>query len=118
MYGLPPDADLSFLVGAALLQVCIGENEVILNLDLDISIMVSSVVQVVSPDGAAEQHDQPAVIGVSILGLVGKTITDAHGDESGTTALRWENGQVIRILDSWKEYESYTIRHGETVLVV
>ncbi len=42
MYGLRSDLDLSFLVGPTLLQVCIGENEVVLRFDGNISITIES----------------------------------------------------------------------------
>ena len=42
MYGLPLDTDLRFLVGSVLTQVCIGENEVLLNFEPETSIMVAA----------------------------------------------------------------------------
>jgi hypothetical protein len=40
MYRLPRETDLSFLLGAELLQVCVGMNEVILHFDREIRITV------------------------------------------------------------------------------
>ena len=118
MHGLPPDVDLSFFAGCQLLQVCVGENEVILNLHADISIMIASTVRVVHPGGETDTADRSTDIGPAVLILLGKEICEASGSPDGTLRLVWSDGSALEILDSWKEFESYTVRHGDTLIVV
>lgn len=118
MNGLPTDADLSFLEGATLLQVCVGENEVILNLDPDISIMVASVIRMTTGDGVALELADAPESGRSMLALLGHGVAAVAHDPDGTLRRTWDGGEVTELLDSWKEFESYTIRHGDTLLVV
>jgi len=32
--------------------------------------------------------------------------------------LTWSDGTLFRILNSWEQYETYTISHGQEVFVV
>ena len=118
MYGLPVDTDLSFLAGATLLQVCVGENEVILNLNSSSSVMIASSVCFLQPDGTLSTLDNAPRLGQAVLPLLGQHVTSVSVVAPGTLRLMWSSGQVTEILDSWREYESYTITHGDRVLVV
>lgn len=118
MYGLPADTDLSFFLGASLLQVCVGENEVIANLYSDISVMIASTVRVTRDDGKAEIFDDARAIGPALLPLLGREIQQATGTPDGTLRLTWDDGTTVEILDSYKEFESYTVRNGEDLIVV
>ena len=118
MYGLPTDVDLSFLVGATLTQVCIGQNEVILNFDNDVSIMIASDVQLTPKEQSGQNLDDASAIGAAILSLLGQAVQSASGTEKGTTTLRWDGGATVEIRDTWPEWESYTISHqGKTIVV-
>lgn len=118
MYGLPLDTDLSFFIGAPLLQVCIGENEVIANLHPDISVMIASILRVTTDAGVAEAFDDARSAGIAVLPLLGHEIKDATAVPEGTLRLIWDDGTIVEIIDDSKEYESYTIRHGEDLIVV
>ena len=118
MFGLPVGVDLTFLLGAALIQVCIGENEVVLNFDSDVSIMCASTVRYTRVGGAAESLDDARDAGKVLVELLSAVIEGASGSTDGTLLLRWSSGGQVELLDSWKEYESYTVRHGETMIVV
>ena len=118
MYGLPADTDLSFLIGASLLQVCVGENEVIANLYSDISVMIASTVRVIGHSGAAEVFDDARALGIALLPLLGRVIQKASGTSDGTLRLTWDDGTIVEIVDSYKEFESYTVRNGEEFFAV
>lgn len=118
MYGLPVETDLSFLRSAALIQVCIGENETILNLHPRISIMIASSVQIVLPSGPPSTLEDPKLIGPAMLPLLGSPIAEVSIVPPGTLRLIWSSGHILDILDSWKEFESYTVTNGDTVIVV
>lgn len=119
MYGLPSDVDLTFFSGARLLQVCIGENEVILNLHPGISVMIASAVRLSTPDGAEQSGEDARKAGTMLLPYLGNVIREATGAPDGTLEISWaESGHVLEIFDSWREFESYTIRAGERLIVV
>ena len=53
IYGSQEDTDFSFLEGMTVIQVCVGENETILNLPPPATIMIASEVKVTSPQGTS-----------------------------------------------------------------
>jgi len=118
MYGLPPDIDLLFLKEATLLQVCIGENEVVLGFFPQISIMVASTIRVVRPEGSMQTLEDARDAGISLSRLLGDSIQEVAGSTDGTLCLTWGSGEVVEILDTWKEFESYTIQKGDRIIVV
>ena len=50
--------------------------------------------------------------------MVGTSVATASVEPEGVLRLRWSNNEVVELLDSWKEYESYTIRYGDRVVIV
>jgi hypothetical protein len=79
MYGLAADTDVTFLVGASLSSVLVGQNEVILHLsppgdprkDPGASIMVASAIRLVLPTEAEFTSDAPVLVGPALLPLLG-----------------------------------------------
>jgi hypothetical protein len=118
VYGLSADVDLSFLIGAVLIQVCVGENEVILNFDSEVSIMSAASVRYGGAGAMPETIDTAQGAGRALIGLLGQGVVSAEGSDDGTLRVLWSAGDRVEFLASWKEYESYTIRHGETLIVV
>lgn len=118
MYGLAQDTDLSFFDGATLVQVCIGENEVILNFHPAISVMIASNVVVLDADGGAQTLESAKEIGLNATSFLGIDVTEAVVKEAGTTALKWSRGEVLEIRDTWDNFESYTISYNEIRIVV
>jgi len=118
VYGLPADTDLDFLTGSQLIQVSVGENETILRLEPDISIMVASAVHLIEPDGSDVNLTDAREIGARLLPLLGDQIVAATVIPPGTLRLSWSPGSVLEIIDSWDRFESYTITCGDRVIVV
>jgi hypothetical protein len=124
MRGLPADTDVSFLKGALLIQVCVGQNEVIIRLyprttpPYEISIMSTSLIRLVSPDGAKLASEGSVQIAPALLSLLGSTVADVSILQPGTLRLTWSSGPVLDLVDSNEKYESYTITNGGDVIVV
>lgn len=118
MYGLPFDTDLGFLQDAPLIQVCAGENEMILNLHPNISIMIASSVRITAPRESESAFDDARDIASAMLPLVGSRVTDIAIIPPGTSRLSWSSGHVLDIVDSWREFESYIVSHGDETIVV
>ena len=122
MYGLPADFDPSFLVGWSLIQVCIGENEVVLHFADDesppagLTVIVTADV-VVGDGGSLVRHVDAKDAGVGLLPVLGRSTTAASGDADGT--LHLDFGECfIELLDSEERYESYVIEAGGRTIVV
>lgn len=118
MFGLPRDLDLGFMVGCTLLQVCVGQNEVILRFDREVSITIESRFLVRDPHGG-EAVVESAPRGVaSLVSLLADSVIDASGNEDGTLRLSFGKGEILEVYDSSKEYESYQIQHGKDIHVI
>ena len=118
MYGLPPDLNLRFFKGLALNQVCVGAHDVILRFHPDTSLTIGSTMRFEPAEGeAVEIKDYRATAG-SLLGLIGHPVHRAHRTEEGALRLEWEQGDALELHDSSPHAESYTIRHGDSLLVV
>jgi hypothetical protein len=118
MYGLPIDTDLGFLESAVLTQVCIGENETILRFHPSVAIMIASNARIDSPGGEEVAFDSSINLGAAMLLDLGGHVTSASVEPPGTLKLALSSGKILRIMDSWPNFESYTVTNGEKVIVV
>jgi hypothetical protein len=113
MYGLPKDFDGSFLVGRVLEMVCFAQHQVYLHLEQKITITIESAF--------SYKNDLAVDVPVSesnLMELLGSSVLTATGDENGTLSLLFSNRQTLKIYDTSKRYESYTIAYdgGEIVI--
>ena len=118
MYGLPHNTSLAFFNGKTLLQVCFGAHDLLLNFDGDVSVMVSSSVGCMDSGGAIQRYDDFRDAAPALLTLLNQTVMSAEGGREGTLTLRFDGGRPLAIYDDSKEYESYTIKNGEQLIVV
>jgi hypothetical protein len=118
MHGLPSDTNVGFLYSATLTQVCVGENETILNLHPGISIMIASSVGMHRQGQPERTFDEPRELGQALFSLLGAVVTDISIVSPGTLRMTWSTGDTTDILDSWKDYESYTVKNGDNIIVV
>jgi hypothetical protein len=118
MNGLPPDVDLSFLEGATLIQVSVGENDLILNFDNEAHISVESSISCAGVTGRSGHYDDFRQAVSALVADIGHKILSAKGDEDGTLRLVFETGRVLTLYDDTKFYESYHIQCGERIIVV
>ncbi len=118
MYGLPSDLDLSFLMHACLLQVCIGANEVILKFDREVTITIESRFRVRGANGHEAVFEDAPSSAACLVELLSDSITDVLGHQDGTLSLSFAQGGLVEIYDSSKHYESYQIQHGQDIHVV
>jgi hypothetical protein len=118
MYGLPRDTKLGFFNAKTLLQACFGVHELILNFEGDVSVTVTSSLGCVDSSGNVQQYDDFRQVAAAALALLNRAVLSADGDEAGTLTLRFDGGGILAIYDDSKEYESYTIKNGEQMIVV
>lgn len=118
MYGLPSNVDLAFFKGKALLQVCIGAHDLILNFVGDISVTVTSSIGCTTSGGSIQQYDDFRRAAPAVITLLDHSVVLADGDEAGTLTLTFDGGGGLAIYDDSEQYESYTIKNGSKMIVV
>jgi hypothetical protein len=114
VYGVPEDLDLQFLHGAELIQVCIGLYQVQFNFDLDASISVEQEWKLYAADGSELDWSRPPPRQepFHLQRLLGQRVAATNVSSPDWIELRFEAGEVLRIVDSSKEYESFSIQPG------
>jgi|ERR1019366_4176973 hypothetical protein len=124
MYGLPPDIDLSFLLGWKLIQLAFGEHQVILrfNREADLQNLTISVeatsLSLTLPEGNSNTWSDVLQSAGFLVALIGQHIVQASGTPSGTLTLGFNGGGVLKIHDDNARYESYQITQGDTVKII
>ena len=119
MYGLDMAIDLSFLIGREAIQIAVGQFQVIFNFDESVSISVGSEFRLISPAGdVSTWQPRGPQTAAAALRLVGSKVEKVSGQKDGTLTLTFSGGDILTILDTSKEYESYDITClGRTIIV-
>jgi len=118
MYGLPKNVDLAFLKGKELLQVCLGENEVIMNFFEATSITIQTTIYHYEEDRLVGVFGNAPASAATVVRFLGHTIADFQTSEDGTLRLKFSNGESLEIRDEDKHYECYLIGHQGKMVVV
>jgi hypothetical protein len=118
MYGLPADFDGKILIGRNLEQVSFTENQILLNFDRDVSIDIGSAFSHRPLESIFTARTEVPVTVSDLMWLLGRSVSDASGDDEGTLRVRFDNGHIVEIFDTSPQYESYQIRYGEKVIIV
>ncbi len=113
MYGLPKDFDGSFLVGHVLELVCFSQNTMSLHFDGDITITIESAFSY-NTDQVVDVPVQQS----NLMELLGSSVSTAQGDENGTLSLVFHNRQTLKVYDTTKQYESFTINYEGNRIIV
>ncbi|WP_188037031.1 DUF6188 family protein [Actinotalea sp. JY-7885] len=117
MYGLPAATDLSALNGLILLQVCVGQNEVILRFDDTSWIRVESAMRLV-PDGATPIQEQDGVLR-ELFAALGAPIEAVQWTVEGTVRIRFQGRDAhVEIVDDDPHYESFMIQLKDQPAIV
>lgn len=117
MYGIGDEVDLSFLVGARLQQVTVGEFQAQLRFDQDVTISIETAFGI-TLDGSVFTVEPLLDADQSTLQLIGKAIQSERHTPDGSLTIEFEDGTLIELRDTSTEYESYQITHGASALVV
>ncbi|MBP7745225.1 MAG: hypothetical protein KA383_03775 [Phycisphaerae bacterium] len=109
MYGIPSDADWSFLVGKELLQVCIGLHQVALRFDGEVAVNIECDFEHLRP--AMDKHSQAALStqATTLVSLLGSRIERATSEANQTLALSFTNAEVLKVHDDSASYESFQV---------
>lgn len=111
MFGLSEDFPFMALVGCELIQICIGENELIMNFDKKLSISINSSV-VFGPNPVLKTDDYRCNSNL-FAQLLGSKIADAQSSNKKDLMLNFTNGKSVTILDEYSNYEAYFVKIGD-----
>lgn len=118
MHGFAPDADVSFLVGEELTQVCVGRNET--ELALMGGILLSTTRRVTVNRGhVSVTTDNPRILAVALYDFLAETVEGVAWHQNGTLTLTFAGGGTITVgNDGASHHERYRIHRGKDVIVV
>jgi hypothetical protein len=123
MYGLSKDLDLSFFVGKTLNSVSFSLNTIYFGFDGNVSIDLSS----------SYQHQQKADIecqqsgtiqavfkcpNSSLMQLLEHSVILATAGDDGSLSLTFDNGDVLKCIETPGPYECYEFSDGKNAWVV
>ncbi|NYF88189.1 DUF6188 family protein [Tunturiibacter empetritectus] len=127
MHGLAADADLSFLKGKLLTQICFGEFQVQLHFHEESTyISVESSFEFEQADGVFEKY----VVGPEsgernihqfanqLTKFIGGTVEHVEWVVDGTLTLTFPTHGKLRVLDDNPRFEAYQIGHGKDFFVI
>lgn len=114
MYGVSTDLDLSFLHGAELIQVCLGQHQLQFHFHPAGSISVEGgwELQDAAGLGIDGRHDGPDRPPYKLHRLLGRSVVTSEVSAPAWFALRFDSGEVLRVFDDSLQCESFQIEPG------
>jgi len=117
MNGLPKDINLQPLIGAELLQVCVGRFQYILKFDLDITIATECRCWFITGQGEKLVISDNVENASLVCSLINQNVTHAEIDSYGGLLLKFSNHATLHILNDTENYESFQIHIGDNIYV-
>jgi hypothetical protein len=118
MYGIPSGMDLSFFNERTLIQVCIGAHDLILNFDGGVSVAVTSSVALATSAVPYHRQDDFREAASCLVRLIDRKVESAGSEGAGTLRIRFAGDDTLYIFDDSEQYESYTIKNRERLIIV
>lgn len=118
MNGIPEKIDEKLLLGARLIQVRIGENEVILRFDNETSVTLECEVSVATGKAAPRKSSHSVFTGTAVLPLLGASVLEVTRISGLDLAIRFERDTSVTLHDSNARYESFSIINGDCQVIV
>jgi hypothetical protein len=109
MYGLSADIKLGFLCGRELVQIAVGQFQLILKFDADISISVEGDFDHMRNGKSQLEAESLPEAAASLLRLLGANITHVENRGIGDIYMHFSTGEVVSVSDSNSDTESYEI---------
>jgi hypothetical protein len=114
MPGIPANLDLSFLLGAELVQVCLGVWQVQFHFEPSASISVEGDWELADPEGGVIDQSSDIVREqpFQLHRLLQRIVVGMEVSAPLSLSLRFTGGLVLRIFASADGYESFSIQPG------
>lgn len=117
MYGLPANADLRFLLGKELQQVCVGQHEIILHFFPEASITIQSDFEVI-PNARGAGDDKRLSDVIALVKLIGGKIKNVECAGPNTLVVGFSSNVKLLLHDNDPNYESFVISAPDQCIVV
>lgn len=118
MYGLKSDPGINILKGQTLIQICFGENDLFLNFSGDVSIGTYSCIGLGSEDQPTIKYEDFVAISEELLQLLSKDVEIVGWTPEGTITIKFLSGRIVEFYDDSLQFESYTIKTPNGLVVV
>ena len=117
MFGLDPNQSFEFLERTVLLQLCVGQNELIFRFDGDIELAVESELRIRNSrfDQRFSKSIEAARVAIDFLG---REVSAVKARPDGTLNVEFGTAMSIEVYDSSMYYESYTLTWPKGLIVV
>ncbi|MBX9772197.1 MAG: hypothetical protein K2X29_12545 [Candidatus Obscuribacterales bacterium] len=119
LYELPPESELDFFIGEHLIQIGMGQYNIILRFSwgIDVTVEVSLTVRLL--DGTEQQWipDSPFVAN-ALFDFIGKPVASVSVLEENRLQLNFDGLGSLTIGTSDDGVESYTINPPENVVII
>jgi hypothetical protein len=120
MFGLPRETKLDFLIGCELLQMAVGEFQLILHFSHSVDLSVESKLELKASADSVSLIWEPKRLSdlARFATIVGLSVTDYEIPGDGRLILHFGNGGVLTAYDSNKDHESYQVTRGSETFIV
>lgn len=117
MNGLPPDSNLTPLVGCVADQLRFGRHQVQVLLGSTAVIASEARIKLETPRGAEVETDDYAGVASQLCELLGVPISAAERTEGGGLRVSFETGHVLTFHVDSGGFESFQVRIGKETIV-
>ena len=118
MYGLPKNVDLTFFKGQEITDVLVNKHSLVVSFTDAIVLTLSSKFASSLNGFAPSQSEELHLSACHLLPLIGIPVLEAEGKTDGTLTLKFVGGDSLVFFDDAKNYESYTISHKSTLVII
>jgi hypothetical protein len=111
VYGVPMDLDITYLHGASLIQVCLGEYQLQFHFHPKGSISVEGRWELRDAAGGLldRLYDGEKRPPYQLHRLLGQKVIGTEVSAPDWCAIKFEEGEVLRFFDDSKQFESFQI---------
>ena len=115
MHGVKDCPQIRSLVNSLLLQVCFGENELIMNFDNEISMTIMVYIGIQANNYKPVHHN---LISSFLTSLIGTRISRVLVVDEDTLKIVFEGEKVLHLSDESRYYESILVKLPNSTLVI
>lgn len=115
MYGVPTGLDIRFLHGSELIRVHVGPYQIQLFFYPEAHISVECEWKLLGEDGTLHDRGEPGtdeMLAFPVRRLLGRRVGLTEVNPPTSISLQFDCGEVLRIIDSDTNYESFSIQPG------
>ena len=118
MYGVPTTLDLTFLHGCEVVQVCLGLHQIQIHFHPEANIAIEGEWELLDVEGRELDRSEAAgrTKPFQLHRLLGRSVVGSEVRAPHWIALRFANGDLLRVTDSEPAHEAFSIQPGDIVV--